>query len=1409
MKYILSLNPLRLILSGTMLLSSIVKAQNIPNGSTYPTGTATVLSPANFVSGVKVNSIRSIAPNIPVLDEASIHPLLSNESKVTTSYSDGLGRPIETVNHFASPTQKDMVTVVKYDNFGREAWHFLPYAKGEATAADNGKFKLTAFTDQKNFYKTDMGFTVDNYFYTQSNYEPSPLNRVIKTLPQGNSWVGSNRGKTITEYPLQASSGLRMFTIGYTPGSLPVASGTYAAGDLMVKVVTDEDGNFIQEYTDKDNFVVIKNAGKTGSSQTIMTYYVYDDFGLLRFVIPPKATVWLANNNWAMTPAIASELCFNYQYDDRLRMISKNTPGQGTQYLVYNIKDELILTQTPTQAAKGEYIFNKYDVLGRLIQTGVYNNTTAAANLQTLANTSNAGTDAFLAYLFNDVYGNTAYVTSFTNAKVLLTNYYDDYSFTTRAYDGTFMSSLPTGWNTTVTQETTNLLTGTKVVVLDGATTPTELIAVNFYNDRGLLLQTQALNHMGGWSFVTTSYDFLGQKLGVYSELNNPQAANNAKIKTIETFSYNQAGNVTSSTHSLNNLGVVTSTYNFDELQRLANKKFPNSINPSIVYDYNIHGWISGINKNYCLTGTGDQSFGMEINYDYGYGTNYFNGSVAGVKWRNLGKTTQLRSYGYVYDAYNRLKSADFVMKTGAINSAVPFSNTTIDFTASNMLYDENGNIQSMKHMGLNVGGQKIILDDLSYGYATNTNKLLSVTESASSQSKNPTTYDKLGDFRDVAGANDYTYDANGNLLTDANKSLTFIYDEVVNKTARVTKGQQSVIYLYDAAGNKLQKKVTSPAVGAPITTDYLGSAVYGNNSLSFISHSEGRIRYDASSPTPYMYDYFIKDHLGSTRSVITYTGGPITGFAKSDATPSNEVKYIATSEMENASKENQLFDNVDNTRAINPNKKADTDKYVARISAKNSKTILGPDITLRVMCGDQVKITAEALYIAEKGNPNEVVQNAITSFIGAFTTLPSLAAEGISTATSNSTNLAQAILNIQKNNTVNGAPKAFLNYVLYDEYMNLIPAGSGALQIKNKESWQTLETDKITIPQNGFLRVFSSNMEAAPVNVNNTAVAIVTGQLVEEYNYYPYGLVFDQTQASTSIKKTNYLYNGKELQHDEFNPGNGLELEDYGARMYDPQTGRWTTPDDFGEIAYAETPYCYVGNNPISRIDPDGNTWLDELAGLVIGTVTNVIPGTTGARNLYTPAEADAYNSALRTADNSAMAVGIAATNFGKGAMATGGVVAAGGGTLVLTGVGAPVGAPIAIAGTAVASTGAATAVVGSTLVLNSTANQQAGYNYGKIYKVPGSSTPSGKPYVGRTKQKTPEKRGKSGKPDGRNRADAEVVDTYDPNNKGEGAYKEQKQIDKSGGVDNLDNKRNEVKPEKMKELEKTYGNK
>jgi RHS repeat-associated protein len=75
-------------------------------------------------------------------------------------------------------------------------------------------------------------------------------------------------------------------------------------------------------------------------------------------------------------------------------------------------------------------------------------------------------------------------------------------------------------------------------------------------------------------------------------------------------------------------------------------------------------------------------------------------------------------------------------------------------------------------------------------------------------------------------------------------------------------------------------------------------------------------------------------------------------------------------------------------------------------------------------------------------------------------------------------------------------------------------------------------------------------------------------------------------------------MYNGKEFNDDvDFD----LNWYDYGARFYDPQLARWHSVDPHAENYLSISPYAYVGNNPIVRIDPDGRDWYEDKEGKMI----------------------------------------------------------------------------------------------------------------------------------------------------------------------------------------------------------------
>jgi hypothetical protein len=99
---------------------------------------------------------------------------------VNIQYFDGLGRPLQTVQWQASPTKKDIVQHIEYDEFGRESKKYLPYAE---QSTNNGSYKTAAKTNQGNFYKVGGGWDANvmktNSPYAVTVFENSPLNRVL------------------------------------------------------------------------------------------------------------------------------------------------------------------------------------------------------------------------------------------------------------------------------------------------------------------------------------------------------------------------------------------------------------------------------------------------------------------------------------------------------------------------------------------------------------------------------------------------------------------------------------------------------------------------------------------------------------------------------------------------------------------------------------------------------------------------------------------------------------------------------------------------------------------------------------------------------------------------------------------------------------------------------------------------------------------------------------------------------------------------------------------------------------------------------------------------------------------------------------------------------------------------------
>jgi len=805
----------------------------------------------------------------------------STKSSETVQYFDGLGRPKQIVNVKASPLGKDVVNHIEYDQFGRQLRDYLPVPQ---SGTQSGAVYTSPLSNASSVYGGEK-------IYAEKIMENSPLDRIQQQIQVGNDWTNKpvkfDYDVNIWEDYVRKYETSTTWVEGRTQTSVQLLQ-YFQPSQLYKNTVTDEDGNKTIEFKNgKGQTLLVRKV--LNAVENADTYYVYNDYDQLVYVIPPLASAQ------TVEAATVEALYYQYRYDANNRLVEKKLPGKDWEYLVYDKADRLVLTQDANLRTKGQWLFTKYDELSRPVYTGILDSPPGRSaqvavidgivsntEKKSRSSFSNSGIDVFYT-------SNTAYPT--TNFKVLTVNYYDTYP--PYSFNPAFPSTIQ---GKTVLTETPNaegkstkglpVMSMVKNVEDDSWTK-----SYTYYDDKARAIGSYTINHLGGYIRTESDLDFSGTPKTVVTR--HKRLETDTERTLTETFEYDAQNRLLVHRHQVDaNTPEILTQNKYNELSQLESKKVggTNISTPlqTIDYRYNIRGWMTKVNDPASLNG---KLFGYEVKYNNPVYTHIspgkFNGNIAEIDWRNASEDV-LKRYSYSYDGLNRLRDAIYTEPA----TTNPYNN----YYNESLTYDMNGNISTLRRNAFPVTGTTATrVDDLVYQYTGN--RLNQVIENA----MNDTGYE--------GGNNIIDYDLNGNMINMKDKGINSILYNYLNlpNTYSIIQGDPvlgvtssvTLKYLYRADGVKLRKSNTTTSgrgqTPTTVTTDYLDGFQYettegggicltcrtetayeeqayknrglippggiATTRLDIVPTAEG---FYSFTENRYIYQY--KDHLGNTR---------------------------------------------------------------------------------------------------------------------------------------------------------------------------------------------------------------------------------------------------------------------------------------------------------------------------------------------------------------------------------------------------------------------------------------------------------------------------------------------------------------------------------------------------------------
>ena len=1201
-----------------------------------------------------------------------------NRNKVMTNiqYFDGLGRLKQTVALEAGglkvfsglltkdPEIKDIVTYTSYDALGRQEKEYLPFSDGTNNPnIRTGNVELSTQNYYRNNYAEDFaGVTLptDVNAYSEKRFDNSPLNRVTHQAAPGTDWKLGNNHEIRFDYQSNQATEVRAYYVTtffsddtYTPTlqlNTTSNNGYYKLGKLYKTITKDENWQSGQTY-DKDHTteefknnqgqVVLKRT--YNKNQRHDTYYVYDDFGNLTFVLPPKMEA--TSNSLSTVRAKLNDLGYQYKYDNLNRLVEKKIPGKGWEFIVYDKLDRPIMTRDANLEKQYLWLFTKYDHLGRVAFTGEHYDPTVRSNMQVLAETNSA-------YAQNVVRKTSASVVAGTSIfytnntmpigirKIYTINYYDTYA------------DLPSGLGNSVTtvygQESTTRPNGTKglptVSKVRVLGTDNWITTVTYYDDKGRPIYVYSKNEYLNTVDIVESKlnDFSGKLLETTT---THRKTGKVDVVTVDRFEYDHMDRLLSQTQQINDqVSERIVKNNYDDLGQLESKLVGNGtkvgykdvtsgisvVNNTIKKTSTSRNWSTGLATLGSFNGDGYVEFRAEKEHNptmVGLSSTNINShynTIDYAVYMYWSKRLLIYEKGVIKGEFGTFKKND-VFRVERIGNTIYYKKNGVTFytskTASSgsllgdvSIYEPNSIIKDFKIVDNSKGLQKVDYKYNVRGWLTkinedsdNDNDLFNFelgynkptgaialfngnisqarwqTENVDNGKKSYNyNYDALNRITDALGGttSDYnvsgiTYDKNGNI-----RSLKRNGQQ--NITASSFGLMDDLTYKYDS-GNKLIEVTDN-------VYNHFGFKDDGNVIDDYGYDANGNMKYDRNKritnihynhlnlPTRVSIDgkdiYYTYDASGT--KLRKDVEGTVTDYAGNHMYENEELQFFNQPEgyVKN--------DNVNSTLLFDSSFNSGTEGWSGsgasiqnengRLKVVVSSRSAGANKTMTVSPGDKIDFSATI----DRGTTNAVYLEVI---------------EQTSSGSVISYNL-QRVVN-DSNGIVRGSYVIKTGTRLRVKVAKYNSSDNGVSTIFYMDN---VKFSKSRTTENAFANVYQYKDHLGNIRLsytdNNGDGNINQNEIVEEKNYYPFGLQhkgyndnYSSIGSSTAEKKG---FANEELEEEL-----GKNMIAYQWRDYDPASGRFNKTDRFAEKYVEISPYHYTYNNPIKYREIAGDSIL------------------------------------------------------------------------------------------------------------------------------------------------------------------------------------------------------------------------